>query len=190
MSQYRNGRSFLHFCYNFLPCPRFQLIIPSFFLDPQVLKKKFHLRRSWRYPSGSNNEAIVVRTCLFVVAVMLLLNFFVFTINWFVIVSHCNPKTLVMVSSIRSFMRSIFLFSSGELEFQSRKFIDISRNNFFAFEYSCSASSMLSAPAIRLSPLPSCLLQWSGYLLFHVVCSRDQVFSSSMLFASVIRLSM
>ena len=85
-----------------------------------------------KYPSGSNNEAIVVRTCL-----------------WSVSVSHYSPKTFVMVSFMRS-CPAIFLYSSGELEFQSPKFTDISRNNFFAFECSCSASSLF-APVIRLS---------------------------------------
>ena len=103
-----------------------------------------------RYPSMSSNEAIVVRTCLFVVAVILLSNFFVSTINWSVILSRCSPKSLVMVSFMQS-CSAIFLFSSGELEFQARKFIDISRNTSFTFEYNWSASSILSAPIIRLS---------------------------------------
>ena len=103
-----------------------------------------------RYPSGSNNETIVVRTWIFVVVVILLSNFFVFTINWSAIVSHCSPKTLVMVSYMQT-SPAIFLFSSGELEFRSRKSIDICRNKVFAFEYSCTASSILSAPVISLS---------------------------------------
>ena len=108
-----------------------------------------------RYPSEWNNEAIVVGNCLFVVAVTLLSNFFVSTINWFLIVSHFSRKTYCFFHEVMvSFMRScaaIFLFSSGELEFQSHKFIDISRNNTFAFEYGSPGSSILSAPVIRLS---------------------------------------
>ena len=69
-----------------------------------------------RYPSGSDNEAIVVRTCLFVVVGHTAVKIFVLTINWSVIVSHCSARSLVMVSFMR-FCPEIFLFSSGDLEF-------------------------------------------------------------------------
>ena len=118
-------------------CPRFSTDRPILFPWSASFEEKFS-------SSGSNNEAILVRTSLCVVAVILLSKFLLSIMNWSVIMSRRSPKTLVMVSFMWS-CPAIFLYSSIEQEFQSRSLI-----------YQGINSPPLSTVSV---PLPCCFLQ-------------------------------
>ena len=105
-SRYKNGRSFIYatiFCYALISWfSNWSTHLISWIRMFWLKEKSHHHCVDLRYPSGSNNEVILVRTYLFIVAVILLSNFLVSIINWSVTLSNCSPKTFIVVSFMRS----------------------------------------------------------------------------------------